>query len=1086
MIAPSSIQGSGGGGGKGGGSSGRVAQEAPNTLQSVSTARVIDLISEGEIWGLVDGAKSIFFDGTPLQNADGSYNFDGVSWDFRPGTSSQSYLPGFPSVESEIPVGVEVKYTSAVVRTITEATADALRLTIRLPALYQQDVTNGDMNEATVVFKIEVQPYGGSWAVARTEELSGKCTSPYERAYRIELPPGGNPWTVRVVRLSPDSDSSALQNKMIWSSYTVLTDAKLCYPNSAVMALTVDARLFGSSIPTRSYDTKGLLFRVPSNYNPETRAYSGIWDGTWQVAWSDNPAWFLYDLLTHPRYGLGRQIDESQVDKWGFYSIAQYCDELVPDGSGGEEPRFTFNGVINTREDAYRVLQSITSAFRGMVYWSSGAVTSRADMPEDATRIMTPANVIGGDFSYSGTALKARHTVAMVAWNDPADGYKTAIEVVENPDLIHLYGWREVEITAFGCTSQGQAHRQGKWILESEQHQTRTVTFRVSFNEADLAPGQIIKIADPTIDGARYGGRILSATALSLTLDAPVTLTADEDYTVTVKLPDGTLETRPVSNGPGETSVLTFLSHLPTIPMVGAVWILSPEESSISPQYFRVMSNREIEPNVFEIIALEHDENKYLRVEENLVLDPISYTRLENGNLPRPLSLSARHYLHRVGGVARMAVAVSWEVRADPRVASFEVQIKPPGSYSWKPLIETAQQTAEIGDARFGVYGIRVRARDAYARGGPWLVNEAVEVLEGVNPPETVGGFSISVIDGAAHLAWDPVGDLDLASYRLKYAPQLTGASWASAADLVPKIAPSASAITVPAMIGTYLIKAINTAGRESLDAALIVTTVTSLAGLNVVETVTESPVWAGQKDGVVYLSDLGMIQLDSTDSMDDWPDFDAVLNADIGLGNVRSEGIYYFKNMLDLGAAYTSRVTPSIVAAGVDLQNLMDQWENIDSVPLFDGADPSQWTALVQLRTTNGDPAGAPVWSDWQTLIVGDYTARAFEFRLVLKSFANGISVQVSSLSVTVDMPDRMDGGNDIFCPATGLSVHFVPPFHATPALAIAGQGLATGDYYTITDKSRSGFNIRFFNAAGTGVDRTIDWVAKGYGKEG
>jgi predicted phage tail protein len=1077
------ISGSGGAGGKGGGGGGRVAQEAPNTLQSVSTARLIDAISEGEIEGLVNGGQSIYFDDTPLQNADGSYNFSGITWEERTGLPTQDHLSGFPDAEAEVGVGVEVTHAIPVVRTIAETTVDAIRVTVRLPQLTQQDTTNGDLNGASVELKIEVRSYGGAWTMAKADVIEGKTVSAYERAYRIDLSPGGSPWDIRVSRVTPDSDSSALQNKVIWSSYAVLTDAKLAYPDSALMGLTVDAKQFGSTIPVRSYEIKGIKVRVPTNYNPATRSYSGIWNGTFQLAWSDNPAWILYDLLTHPRYGLGGYISEQQVDKWSLYVIARYCDELVPDGFGGQEPRFTFNGVLNARAEAFQIVQAVASSFRGMVFWASGSITVRADMPGDAVKLVSPVNVIDGTFTYSGAALKARHTAALVAWNDPSDGYRAAVEVVEDADQIQQLGWRPTDVQAYGCASRGQANRTGRWILDSEKTQTETVTFRAGFDHADLFPGDIIKIADPVISGTRHAGRVVASTELAITIDAPITLVPGDGYTLSVVLPDGTIVDRPLTNDAGSTTVLAFLSTLPSLPTTGAIWIVSG--GAAIPRHFRVISNREIEPNIFEITGLLHDPSKYLRIEQGLKLDPIAYQRLENGNLPRPLSLSARHYLHRVGGVARMAVAVSWEVRADPRVASFEVQIKPPGSYSWKPLIETAQQTAEIGDARFGVYGIRVRARDAYARGGPWLVNEAVEVLEGVNPPETVGGFSISVIDGAAHLAWDPVGDLDLASYRLKYAPQLTGASWASAADLVPKIAPSASAITVPAMIGTYLIKAINTAGRESLDAALIVTTVTSLSGLNVVETVNAHPAWAGDKTNLVTLPS-GGLQLAGADSLDDWANMDLVDNTDLGLAGMAAEGIYDFSAPFDLGAVYTSRLTPALTAAGTDLTSPVDQWPDIDAIPLWDAADPSQWAAAVQVRTTPDNPAGSPVWSAWQPLIVGDYTARAYQFRLILRSLAAGISVQALALSIVIDMPDRVDGDNDVLCPASGLAVTFPAAFHAIPALAVAGQGMATGDYYTLTSKTRSGFTLQFFNTAGSGVARTFDWVAKGYGREG
>ncbi|HXF66197.1 MAG TPA: phage tail protein, partial [Burkholderiales bacterium] len=369
----------GGGGGKGGGGGGRTPQEAPDSLRSRAWARVIDVVSEGEIEGLVDGLKSIYLDDTPVINTDGSENFSGVTIATRTGTQAQDYVPGFAAAESEIAVATEVKAATPVVRSVSNTNLSAVRVTVSVPQLTYQDPSTGDISGTSVELAIDLQNAGGGWQEVRRDTISGKTTSRYQRSYRIELPAPG-PWDIRVRRITPDSTQSNLQNKTFWDSYTEIIDAKLRYPNTALVALQVDSAQF-NRIPRRGYDIRGLRVRVPVNYDPDTRSYSGIWDGTWKIAWTDNPAWCFYDLLTNERYGLGAYIDEVQVDKWALYEIARYCDELVPDGFGGTEPRFTCNLYLQTRQEAFTVLQQMAAIFRGMVWWSQGALTAVADKP---------------------------------------------------------------------------------------------------------------------------------------------------------------------------------------------------------------------------------------------------------------------------------------------------------------------------------------------------------------------------------------------------------------------------------------------------------------------------------------------------------------------------------------------------------------------------------------------------------------------------------------------------------------------------------------------------------------------------------
>jgi predicted phage tail protein len=1049
----------------------RTPVEAPNTLQSKQTGRWIDVLSEGPIVGLVDGAQSIFFDETPLENADGSRNFDGVVYETRLGEPDQDALSGFPSSETEVQVGVEVLQATPVTRTITNAELDALRVKIRIPQLTYQDTATGDLVGSSVQLKIEVQPNGGSYSLVDLQNsgnpftISGKNTSPYEVSYRVPLPAGGAPWNIRVTRLTADSAQSNLQNKTYWSTYTEVIDVKLRYPDTALIGVSVDASLFGSDIPERAYEIKGLKIRVPSNYDPEARAYVGIWDGTFQVAYSNNPAWVLYDLLTNPRYGLGDVIDASQVDKFALYSIGQYCDELVDDGQGGQEPRFVFNGVLNTKREAYDVINAISTSFRGMVYWQSGAVTAVQDAPADAAKLVTPANVINGDFNYSGSALKARHTVALVTWNDPDDGYKAAIEVVEDPDGIAAYGWRQIDTVAFGCTSRGQAHRFGKWILDSERYETETVTYQAALDHADVRPGDIIKIADPAYAGVRMGGRLVSIASNQVVLDQEIEFESDQTYTFTVVLPDGTLADRELTNPAATTNVLTFTQPLDTLPLVGALFVVTA--SSVEPRLFRVFSVRELEKHLFEISAL--------------LVEPASYTSFPSGAVSPPSALGFTEYLYKAGVNIKTAITISWVASPDPRVNAYQVDYKGPNDPEYRLLGTTNGNSIDLLDSVVGLYEFRVRSVDGLGGLRSQGLTASYEARGLSFPPSDVEDFALQIIGGNAYLSWTAVTDLDLAHYVVRFTPSLTGATWSSASVLIPRIDKNATSVAAPAMVGTYLIKAVDESGVESENATSISSNVAAIEGLNFVLTVDEAPDFAGESTDCSASS--GVLTLSGDDTVDDWPDVDAVTNWDIGNAGIATVGVYEFANVADLGGIFTSRLTSSITAYGTDLLGNIDQWQNVDSIANWDGSDPSQWDTNLIISYTNDDPSGSPTWTDWQQFHVGDYTARAFRFRLLLSSAQEGISPAVEGLSVTIDMPDRVAKGDNITCTAAGLSVNFNPAFFNRPAIGITAEDMATGDYYVLSSQSATGFTIHFYNSASVAIERTFDWIAKGYG---
>lgn len=729
-------------GGKSGGGSARVAKEAPNTLQSNSVARILDAIGEGEIVGLVDGHKSIIIDETPLQNEDGSYNFDGVVVTTRTGLPDQDFIPGFPSVETIRDISTQVYQATPVVRTISTLTANAARVTISLPRLTEQNKKNGDLNGSSVTIAFDVMPAGGSWSEVIYNTISGKTTSTYQRSYRFELP-GTGPWDIRMRRISDDeSDDEAIQNDTYWATLTELTDAKLSYPDTALVALEVNAKDFGDTIPSRSYDVKGKIINVPDNYDPETREYTGLWSGNFKLAWSDNPAWVYYDLATNERYGAA--IDN--VDKWSLYQIAQYCDELVDNGYGEQEPRYTFNSVLSSEEEAFDALNSLASVFRGMTFWGSDTVVATADMPADPMKLVTPSNVIDGEFEYQGTSLKDRHSIVLVTWNDPDSNYEKTIEVVEDSAAIQKYGFRKADLTAVGCTSRGQARRLGLWTLYSERSETETVTYRASVDHANLRPGEIIQVSDPSIAGARLGGRVRTPGLSTLTLDRRPEEASGSDWYLDVVMPNGGIERREVVDF--NDNDVTLSSPLNNEPVMGAQWILS--SSDVEPRTFRVIGIAEEDEGIYSITAVEHNPNKYAEIEQGLVLPEPDYSLLPSGPVSAPYNISTDTSTYIAGGTQHQKLTISWTGSDDPRVTSYICEVDGPDDVAWVGVYSGEGLSVDLNDISPGEWQIRVRGVTSLGQTSPWVIitTTIVGLLEPVAPDAVgveVGTFQVKL-----------------------------------------------------------------------------------------------------------------------------------------------------------------------------------------------------------------------------------------------------------------------------------------------------------------------------------------------------
>ncbi|MFL9933623.1 phage tail protein [Paraburkholderia sp. RL18-103-BIB-C] len=1066
------IIGAGGGGGKGGGGdAARAPVEAPDTLRSVQYARVINVLCEGEIEDIVGGPQGIYCDDTPLANADGTWNFNGAWIDWRSGSASQSPIPGFSAAEAETAVGVKVTAAAAVVRTVTNPNITAIRVTVGFPVMTDTNPTTGDINGTSVQLALDLQRDGGGWQQMFVDTVVGKTTARYQRSYRLSLArfgTAGGTYDIRVRRITPDSTTVNEQNAFNWESLTEIVDSTLIYPYSALCGVQVDASTF-KAIPKLSFDAKLRRVQVPSNYDPVSRLYVGVWDGTFKIAWTDNPAWVIYDLATTARFGLGAYLSPQLVDKWTLYTIAQYCDASIPDGFGGYEPRYTCNCYIQQRSDAIALLQQFASIFNGLIFWSGGTLTFSADMPADVVAVYTPANVVDGAFSYIGTPLNQRHTTALITWNNPANRYQQEIEYVEDADAIAQWGIRELQITALGCTSRGQAHRIGKWALLTEKMLSETVTFKTGINAAYARPGDVFATTDPVRAGVRNGGRVLDATADTVHLDAPAHIENGIAYTLTVLMPDGTFQTRSVAvDLAGEVDALTVSPAFTMVPQRMSVWALAG--SNVENELWRCISVVEDEEGNVEISGVAYNASKFDAIEQGLqlqvpptsLIDPFNIAPCTELNITEskyqisPVLIGARCTFSWLAPLGAVRYSVTYQFENDTpvfldAVFSSSVDIQPTREGTW---YFTVWAINSIG-VRSGAASVTVQLR-------------ALNM-----PPEDVKGFQLDIISDNANLTWQSTTDLDVivgGNVVIRYNEKMSTSLRWEEGNVIAKYAGAQINGFVALMKGTYLAKFVNSSGVYSENPAYVVSTTGPLRDYNLIATLQQDPLFAGDKvnmvlrNGVLYLAQ----------------------DPDTGHA-VATQGAYYFDTTVDMGKVYTVRCTGYVDGAVYDLLNDVDEWPDWDAVVDVDGEKIDEGGAIVTVSTTNVNPATATAadWSPYTRLIVADLTFRAARFALAVIVPDDVTGMGIITLRATVDVPDRIESRNNVPVAAGGSTILFTIPFKGAPAISIIAQGLASGDKWTITNQSATGFTIQFQNSAGTAIAKTCDWIARGYGYE-
>lgn len=1066
------IVGRKGGGGKGGGGGGssRAAVEAPDSLRSRQHVRVLHALGEGEIEGIVGGNQGIYFDDVPLQNADSSYNFTNVSIDTRPGTQWQTYLP-ITGLEAEQSVGVELRYGVPIERAVTDPDVDALRVTVSIPQLSEQNISNGDTSGSQAVFRIEGKLGSGAWfPIFGDQVIGGKTMSRTQFSYYLRLPvSGGLTRYIRLTRVTPDSVSAAIQNRTFFDSYTLLWDEKLRYPNTAMVGLSIDAQQF-ASIPRMSFLIKGIKVLVPSNYNPLTRVYTGSWDGSFTRAWTDNPAWVWYDMLTNTRYGLGGLLDSTLIEKYSLYSIGQYCDALVPDGYGGMEPRFTCNLALTTQSDAWKLVNDMVSVFRAICFWAGGSLTAVQDAPRSSSRYpFNNSNVVGGEFNYQSVASDQRFNVAAVTWNDPIQQYKQSVEIVERPDLIAKWGRiQQSDVVAIGCTSRGQARRLGRWLLYAE---SEAVTFATGADGAVPLPGDIIDIADANRAGARNGGRLLTgSTASTLILDAPIGLAGAG--VVGVILSDGSYASASVTVAPGATTI-TVSPPLASDPLPSAPWAFST--AALETQKFRVVGISEGDDGTYSVSAVAYDPDKFDEVEFGTP-DVDNPSSVVNFGAPDAVGqLTFLESLYDTGtGLAAARLSVSWT--PPKRAMRYEIEVKKPGG-NWEFVAELSTPSVDFDSASSGEWSVRVTPKSVLGIPGPAFVQTYIAQAL-LAPPSALIGLRLDVISSVATLAWDPVPELDVklgGSIHIRHSRN-TSSNWDAALPLTEAAGRSTSAV-VSLLPGKYLARSVDSSGVGGP-----ITEVWSDAQVplptNVALTITESPSFLGT--AVNASASGGVLKMGGAGYFDDIADVDALLGEIDKAGGSLLSLTYSFASTADLGYVYDCRLTADIVALLYDDGTYIDEIVDFDSIISLDGDPPNGATLSLWVRTSDVSPE---VWSAWKPFVVGDYRARLFDFELRGSVQQTTNWIDVSKLEVVIDMPDRIENGSDIAVPDTGLVISYSPPFNVPPAVSLTAQSLAAGDYVDVSAKTATGFTVFIRNSSGVAQSgRSIDYISKGY----
>lgn len=1068
-----------------GGSSYRAPVESANTLRAIQYATIVDVVSEGPIVGLEDGDKSIYLNETPLRTSGGTLTMQDVGWETRYGLPEQEPLPYADASSAEYSVGVEVTnlYPRAVGPdsgkyqfSVTNPLITRLRVTLGVNALYRT-LTNqsnaGDIVPTSLSYRVCLRNNSDETIYETSRKLEGKTMSQYLWELLIDLDDNG-PWLCTVEKTSTDSTTSYNINDLYLSSYTEIIGYSFSYPNTAIVAVSASAESFGNTVPTRAYKIKGLIVKVPDNYDSENRTYTGIWDGTFKSAWTDNPAWVFYDLVTNERYGAAYYLPWAYTsacelcDKWFLYEIARICDELVPDGYGGYEPRYTLNYQIFGAENAAQVLQSVASVFHGMSYWSSGLVFAKCDYPTDPLRTINQTNVIEGKITYSTGSIQERHSVVLVTWNDPDDMYKSAIEAVYDWDLVEKFGYNPVSSVAYGCTSRGQAYRHGLWVLATEADDF-IATVEMGLDSFDYLPGDIVRIADPAFMGFRAGGRIKAISGRTITLDADFEAVSGETYTLVINTSDGGEESRKATaiEGARVTVASPYSKEFVELP----VWSMLGSRSA--PGQYSITKITEKSKGRLEVQLKEVNPNKYAQIEQGLTLERLPTQRQERNAPEAPSGLKVTETTVVENNDLVNKVVLSWEAYTSSdfgAAVKWRVETKDPFGnvrlYDWQDV-----NYLELSGIVTGTWDFSVMGQASSGLMSVWSL--ITRDIMGVEPPADITGLRVRQDGDVVDLLWDANTDLNFSHYEVR-----EGYSWETGALV-------AQALTAPNLVApvsferehTFWVKAVNSVGGYSRNAAGLSIVVSDLSGKNVfvawdefsglrwsdvagvtwedMNGLTWQNVYDGEHDNTCFAqNDLTLLSIDGT-----WEE----------QGFVTTWQDYGGQEVLTLIDGTASGTWTSAVK---DLGKILNAevYHDINAIALG-GA-----SVRIEVRTS----LDGEFWGGWAEFIRHNTTLRYIQYRLILTSANLDNPPRVTRLYVVVDMPDVIHSGRQLVG-IGGTVIEYGFDYTIQPSVVITADG-AENQAKLIGGPEVSNCIVKVIGVNDEDVGGIVNWTVRGY----
>jgi len=1129
-----------GSGGKGGGGSRRTPRTDRDSLDSREFANVTEVIAEGPIEGLANGLQSVFLNDTALQNADGTYNFQDVELYERTGTATQEFIPLASSQSTLRATAVNVPVTKdfPVIRTISDTSVDAVRVTITIPSLQKINNENGDTLGTSVQLKIAVKytstvntDNNGNYIQTGWDEvigygetpeiIKGRTADPYNRQYEIRFKKGAgqiganSTYTVKVTRVTDDSNDQLLTNAFTWSSYTTIKFNPQTYANTALIGVRLDAQQF-SSIPSRKYDVKGLKVQIPTGVTVDSDTgriiypTNFVWDGTFQAAtWTACPAWLLYALMLNTRFGLGDHFDSSQLDKWAFFRASKYANELVPNGfGGGEEARFSCNATINSTDEAYNVINQLLSVMRCQGFWENGSLTIAQDSPSDPVYNFNQSNVTEEGFSYTNQSSKTKPTVVVVAYLDLVLKDR-AYEVVKDADEIAKRGVVKKSVTAFACTSRAQANRLGKWLLYEEKY-GEVIAFTSNLVTAQLLkPGQIISVSDPVKGGERRAGRISGGTINSITVDSTKdieNIDVDTGPTLGVVLPDGTLDTGhditsiggycdnkywvvEYTEGDG---VIVVDSEFQAIPLANSIWVV--ESTDLQTSYWRVIGIKEESDFLYTIEAVYHNPSKYNHIEGGLALTARDTTNLnvipsppsnvQVLDIPRYDGTTTKELQYELNG--KIAVKITFHWAGVSGVDRYRVKWRHEDDNYTTVIVNGT--TLDLMDVKTGIYNLQVSciSSSGLLFSEPAAGNYDVRGLQG-NPDDIKGLSMVPISETLAVLSWKEVADLDVklgGRIIIRHDPRTSGASWLTSNKIVDGVSGASTQKQVPLLAGTYFIKAQDYLGNKSTNPASFITTLPETTRRLNIKTWSEETAFAGGKVN----SGLGVIgnNLVLTPS----PYVDSGYH-DPFYADGDEEGEYTFATTFDFGHSgvqYDAVLRKEVVSNSIAATGTL--WDARGG--LFDAASGTMSGTVIDeanvdlyVRTTSDNPSSSPTWGDWAEFEAAIIRARGIQIKAVITSNNTDAKVTISDLGATLDLLQRTDSASVAAntSASTGVyNVTFEKAFYDTPQVQITPNASSSNLFVSVSNLSRTGFTATFNN--GSNVDTAFMYTVTGFGR--